>query len=59
MRVTSALGVIALAVSTAFAKELPKDEVKGAELYDTGIIHEQLINAKLVSYAELSFLIPN
>jgi hypothetical protein len=30
MRVTSAVSAIALAASSAFAKELPKDELRGA-----------------------------
>ena len=41
---TALLSLSALAV----AKELPKDEVKGAKLYDSGIKHENNVALKRV-----------
>jgi hypothetical protein len=38
------------------AKEMPKDEVKGAELYDTGIRHANNMALKHVSFSASPFL---
>jgi hypothetical protein len=43
------LSLLALA-SAALAKELPKDEVRGAELYDSGKVHEALMAKKHASF---------
>jgi hypothetical protein len=42
----AALGLLA---TVALAKEKAVDEVKAAELYDTGIIHNEIMEAKMVS----------
>jgi hypothetical protein len=39
----------------AAAKEMPKDEVKGAELYDTGIRHANNMALKHVSFTAPRF----
>lgn len=41
----AALGLLA---GNALAKEKAVDEVKAAELYDTGIIHNEIMEAKMV-----------
>ncbi|EPE31268.1 hypothetical protein GLAREA_12571 [Glarea lozoyensis ATCC 20868] len=45
MRFTS-LGALALSAGAAFSKEIAKDEVRGAELYDSGIKHSKIMAAK-------------
>ncbi|CAG8956885.1 hypothetical protein HYFRA_00012340 [Hymenoscyphus fraxineus] len=50
MRFVYTLGALALTASTVFGKEIPKDEVVGAELYDSGIKHQRIRNAKLAHW---------
>ncbi|KAH7374576.1 hypothetical protein B0T11DRAFT_344259, partial [Plectosphaerella cucumerina] len=50
MRYNTIAGAALTAASAAMAKELPKDLIKGAELYDTGIVHEDLIGRKLAQW---------
>lgn len=40
--------VAGIACSSAGAKELPPDDVKGAELYETGIMMDRVMSLKLV-----------
>lgn len=49
MQLLSTLGLAALA-GVAHSKELAKDEVKAAELYDSGIIHERIMSNKHVCF---------
>ncbi|KAF2869358.1 hypothetical protein BDV95DRAFT_97764 [Massariosphaeria phaeospora] len=39
-------------LATTFAKEMPKDEVRAAELYDSGVIHEQIMSKKVGKWEE-------
>lgn len=32
----------------ALGRELPKDEARAAQLYDNGVMHERLMQAKMV-----------
>jgi hypothetical protein len=52
---TAALGLLA---SVALAKEKPVDEVKAAKLYDSGVIHEEIMEAKMVSLLLPNSLVP-
>ncbi|KAK8868445.1 hypothetical protein PGQ11_007023 [Apiospora arundinis] len=49
MRITPTTGLLALALAVQ-GRELPKDEVIGAELYDTGIIHDRLMAKKIAHW---------
>ncbi|KAK6828415.1 hypothetical protein PG987_011756 [Apiospora arundinis] len=49
MRITPTTGLLALALAV-HGRELPKDEVIGAELYDTGIIHDRLMAKKIAHW---------
>lgn len=42
------LGSVAALASSASAKEIEMDKVMAAELYDSGVIHRQLLDAKHV-----------
>lgn len=45
MRYSTALvGLMAI----VYAKEMPKDPVRAAELYDSGVIHQRIMDAKAV-----------
>ncbi|KAK8050979.1 hypothetical protein PG993_002364 [Apiospora rasikravindrae] len=50
MRFTSTIGLAAFTAVAVHARELPKDEVIGAELYDTGIIHDRLMAKKIAHW---------
>ncbi|KAK8079678.1 hypothetical protein PG997_007496 [Apiospora hydei] len=50
MRFTATAGLATLAAVTVHTRELPKDEVIGAELYDTGIIHDRLMAKKIAHW---------
>ncbi|EHK96539.1 hypothetical protein M7I_7748 [Glarea lozoyensis 74030] len=54
MRFTS-LGALALSAGAAFSKEIAKDEVRGAELYDSGIKHSKIMAAKKVGLGYANF----
>ncbi|PVH76875.1 hypothetical protein DL98DRAFT_574162 [Cadophora sp. DSE1049] len=49
MRFSSAIGVLALAAS-ACGKELAKDAARAAELYDSGLVHQKIFDAKLAFF---------
>lgn len=49
----STLAGAAMATAPAFGREMPKDEVRGAELYDSGVVHEALMNRKIVRNPQL------
>ncbi|TFL03406.1 hypothetical protein BDV98DRAFT_591280 [Pterulicium gracile] len=53
VRASSSIGLLAfLAASrSTFAKELPVDEVRAAELYDSGYMHEELMARKMDQFA--------
>ncbi|KAG9235988.1 hypothetical protein BJ875DRAFT_457570 [Amylocarpus encephaloides] len=42
----NSVGAMALSAAAAFAKEMPKDEVRGAELYDSGAMMSRIMAAK-------------
>lgn len=42
------LSILAFLCSVTWAKEMPVDEVRAAELYDSGIVHESIMAAKHV-----------
>lgn len=46
-----ATGLLALA-SLALAKEIPRDPKRHAELYESGLMHERLMNIKHTAWAE-------
>jgi len=46
-----AAGLLALA-SLALAKEIPRDPKRHAELYESGLMHDRLMNIKLTQWAE-------
>ncbi|KAG7126399.1 hypothetical protein HYQ46_010483 [Verticillium longisporum] len=46
MRFATLTGVALTAASVSFAKELPKDEARAAELYDSGKMHETIMGKK-------------
>lgn len=53
-----AAAIVALA-ATAFAKEIPKDPERAAELYDSGVMHERIVadkNAQWNLQAEMGVL---
>ncbi|CAG9957107.1 unnamed protein product [Clonostachys rosea f. rosea IK726] len=52
MRLSSAIGVaiISAANGPAMAKELPVDEARAARLYDSGVIHQELISKKIAHW---------
>lgn len=56
VRASSSIGLLAfLAASrSTFAKELPVDEVRAAELYDSGYMHEELMARKMVRITAIS-----
>lgn len=39
--------VFVVAAGTALARELPKDEVLGAQLYDSGVMHDTIMSLKI------------
>lgn len=49
MKSTVVTGLVAgIVCSSATARELPPDDVKGEQLYDTGIMMERVMSLKLV-----------
>lgn len=44
----STLASAAMAVAPAVGRELPKDELRAAKLYDSGVVHENLMERKIV-----------
>jgi hypothetical protein len=44
------MGALALLTSAVLGKEMPVNEAKAAELYDTGIVHERIMAKKMVCY---------
>jgi hypothetical protein len=48
MRFSTLAGAFAMA-APALGREMPKDEARGRELYDSGIVHEELMAKKMVS----------
>ncbi|ROT38201.1 hypothetical protein SODALDRAFT_333973 [Sodiomyces alkalinus F11] len=42
-----AAGAALSAANAAFAKEMPKNEALAAELYDSGVLHEEIMNRKM------------
>ncbi|KAK7211480.1 hypothetical protein V2G26_018658 [Clonostachys chloroleuca] len=52
MRLSSAIGVaiISAANGPVMAKELPVDEARAARLYDSGVIHQELISKKIAHW---------
>ena len=46
-----AASLLALA-ATALAKEIPKDPKRAAELYDSGLMHEQIMSRKELFWAK-------
>ncbi|CAI6096704.1 unnamed protein product [Clonostachys chloroleuca] len=51
MRFTSLASAVALSAAVpTLGKELPKDEQRAAELYDSGYIHEKLIETKIAHW---------
>ncbi|KAM0322522.1 hypothetical protein ACHAQA_009368 [Verticillium albo-atrum] len=54
MRFNTLAGAALTAASAVMAKELPKNEERAAELYDSGFIHEQMM-AKKMAYWHAEF----
>lgn len=48
VRANQYLSGLALAAGTAMAKEVAVDQFRAAQLYDSGVIHTQHMNSKLV-----------
>ncbi|KAL8337649.1 hypothetical protein RB598_006511 [Gaeumannomyces tritici] len=46
MRYTTFAACAAFAASAVLAKELPKDELRAAELYDSGVVHQGIMERK-------------
>jgi hypothetical protein len=42
--------VLSAAVAPSMAREMPVDELKAAKLYDSGLIHQQLIAKKIAHW---------
>lgn len=53
MQLLSTIGLAALA-GVAHSKEVEKDAVKAAELYDSGVIHQRIMDNKHVRFAPTS-----
>jgi choice-of-anchor B domain-containing protein len=47
MRYNTIAGAVLTAASAVTGKELPKDEARAAELYDTGVLHESIMQHKM------------
>lgn len=47
MRFTTLAAAAVTVATPAFAKEMPKDEARAAEFYDSGLMHEQSMQRKL------------
>lgn len=50
VRASKYLGSLAFLACSVVAKEIEVDEVKAAELYDSGVVHRNLIETKTVGY---------
>ncbi|EXF75539.1 hypothetical protein CFIO01_06275 [Colletotrichum fioriniae PJ7] len=50
MLFTSVTRAVALTAVIVHGRELPKDEARAAELYDSGIIHDRLMSAKIAHW---------
>lgn len=48
VRTASYLAFVAVLASSTLAKEMEPDAARAAELYDSGIVHERLMNMKMV-----------
>lgn len=48
MRLTGLTGVVVLTAAAA-GRELPVDELRAAELYDSGVVHQKIMDHKIVS----------
>ncbi|KAI6785513.1 uncharacterized protein J7T54_007156 [Emericellopsis cladophorae] len=51
MRFSTLAGAVAMA-APALGREMPKDEARGRDLYDSGIIHEELMGKKMAHWKE-------
>jgi hypothetical protein len=49
---SSYLGSLALVASAVVGKEIPVDETRAQELYDSGLVHQQIMDTKLVGSSE-------
>lgn len=52
MRFSTLTGAVLSAAIPAFGREMPKDEARGAELYDSGIMHETIMSKKIAHWEE-------
>ncbi|KAK0099558.1 hypothetical protein ONS96_008060 [Cadophora gregata f. sp. sojae] len=50
MRFSSVVGALAALAASACGKELEKDAARAAELYDSGLVHQKIFNAKLAFF---------
>lgn len=48
VRANQYLGGLALVAGSAMAKEIAVNEQKAAELYDSGIVHNEIMQSKIV-----------
>ncbi|TFL02946.1 hypothetical protein BDV98DRAFT_565105 [Pterulicium gracile] len=51
VRTASYLAFVAVLASSTLAKEMEPDAARAAELYDSGIVHERLMNMKMNQFA--------
>ena len=50
MRFSTLTGAVLTAAAPALGRELPVDEVRAAELYDTGLVHETIMQKKMAHW---------
>ena len=56
VKATAALAPLALWASSAVGKEIQPDAERGVRLYDSGIIHNELMSRKMVSFYHVTCL---
>jgi hypothetical protein len=58
VRANQYLGGLALMAGSAVAKEIAVNEQVAAELYDSGVIHNEIMESKIVRFPMPSMCIP-